>query len=216
MANDALELIRLRNNFYRDNYRRVMLLLIVALVVVILLIGTLYYQISQKVTPRYFATTSTGQIIPLTPLGRPNLSNSAVLKWAARSAVAAYNYNFVNYRENLQAASAYFTDDAWRNFLAALKSSGNLEAVIKRRIIVTAVVSGAPVIQGKGVYQRGVIRGRYVWKVQVPLIVSYQGAGDNDNYKRAVLVTLTIARVSTISTKYGIQIIRYVAQQRGG
>ena len=40
MASDALELVRLRNNFYRDNYRRLMaLLLMMSISLIVLVVG---------------------------------------------------------------------------------------------------------------------------------------------------------------------------------
>src|SRR5262245_6955283 len=117
MADDALELIRLRNEFYRDNYRKVIGVLLVTIIIIFILAGILAYLLSHPPAPKYFATDSQGRIIQLTPLDEPNLSQAALLQWANIAAVAAYTYNFVNYRQELQAASEFFTPDGWNAFI---------------------------------------------------------------------------------------------------
>lgn len=66
-----------------------------------------------------------------------------------------------------------FTSDAWQQFLLQLKDSGNLQAIDVKKIIVSAVISGAPVVA----YQ-GMLDGRYAWKVQVPLLVTFVSASE--------------------------------------
>ena len=48
MKDDALELVRLRNNFYRDNYRRLILALIILLGLSVILSGIVFYQIANR------------------------------------------------------------------------------------------------------------------------------------------------------------------------
>src|SRR5262245_58488610 len=146
MAENALELVRLRNEFYRDSYRRVMMILLLAILVIFILAGSLTYVLTHPPAPRYFATDSTGRIIPLIPLDRPNLSTSALLQWANSAAVAAFTYNFVNYRQELQAASEFFTPEGWQAFIQSLQQSNNLSAVIAKKLVVSAVATGAPVV----------------------------------------------------------------------
>src|SRR4029079_19397823 len=88
--------------------------------------GTLGYLLTHPPMPRYFATSINGRITPLYPLLEPNQSDSAVLQWANQAAIAAFSYNFVNYRTELQAASGFFTADGWTQFLSALENSNNL------------------------------------------------------------------------------------------
>ena len=102
---DAVELIHLRNEFYRDNYRKVVFILLVAIIIIIALVSTLTYLVTHPPAPQYFATDSTGRIIKLTPLNQPNLSKSALLQWANTAAIAEFTYNEVKYRAELQAAS---------------------------------------------------------------------------------------------------------------
>ncbi len=197
---DALELIRLRNNFYRDNYRKVVTALLVALIAIIVLVCGIVYLVMDRPAPTYFATTDSGNIIPIVPLDRPMVNDQTVLRWATTAAVSAYTFNFLNYREQLQSASKYFTQDAWQGYLTKLKDSGNLDSVIKRQLIVTAVPGGAPVIENEGL-----LSGRYAWRIQMPLLATYQSSSDT-KYSNPLLVTILIVRVSTTVSPDGIAI----------
>src|ERR1043165_9395954 len=108
MAEDALTIVHLRNQFYKDSQRKVMLALLIAIISNFLLGGLLLYILLHPPEPRYFATSINGRITPLFPLNEPNQSDSAVLQWANQAAIAAFTYNFVNYRDELQASSGFF------------------------------------------------------------------------------------------------------------
>lgn len=209
MPEDALELVTLRNNFYRDNYRRLVMALLILLAINAALVGVVIYQFSSRPEPRYFATSADGKITPIYALDVPMVSASALLSWANQAAVAAFSYNFANYRQALQDASEYFTPEGWKDFQAALESSNNLNAVISKKLVVSAVPTGAPVI-----IDQGVIYGRYSWKVQMPLLVNFQSA--STNFQTPLLVTLLITRVSTLYVPKGIAIAQYIAAPAGG
>ncbi|MCP3680699.1 MAG: type IV secretion protein DotI [Gammaproteobacteria bacterium] len=206
MAHDALETVKLRNNFYRDSYRRVVMALIVALVIIAGLTYTVYWQVSHRPMPKYFASTANGRIIPLIPLNSPNMNTKAIRSWAVEASVAAYSYNFVNFRQVFNDNQKYFTSNGWDAFLKQLQSSGNLNAVQKRKLIVSAVPRGVPVIQNQGV-----LNGRYFWRVQVPMLVTYQS--QSETIHSDLLATLTIRRISTLTRSDGIGIDSFVAQQ---
>ena len=122
---DKLEVVRQRNEFYRDNYRRVLGILLIAILLIVGLMASLTYILTHPPAPQYFATDSTGHIIKLTPLDEPNLSKPALLEWASTAASAAFTYNAVNYRAELQAASEFFTPEGWQTFLKGLEESNN-------------------------------------------------------------------------------------------
>jgi intracellular multiplication protein IcmL len=205
----GLELVMLRNNFYRDNYRRIVIALLIMIVINIALIGIIFYQIANVPTPKYFATTADGRVTPLYPLDEPMVSQAELLQWAGRAAVAAYSYDFINYRDALQKAQDYFTPDGWKNFEAALKSSRVLETVLDKKLVVSAVATGVPVI-----LDQGLIYDRYAWKVQIPILVSFQSASENT--QQAYMVTMVVSRVPTLNMPKGIAIVSFVASPGAG
>jgi intracellular multiplication protein IcmL len=208
MVDDAVELVRLRNNFYRDNYRRLVSALLILLVIVIMLIGTIFYQIMNRPEPRYFATTVDGRIMQLFPLSESMLSPGELLQWAHRAAIAAYTYNFVNYRDAMQQLQNQFTPAGWKYYEDALKVSRNLEMVIAKKLVVSSVATGTPII-----LDQAVIDGRYSWKVQIPLLVSYQSP--NEQTQKPVIVMMIISRVPTVDMPKGIAIVSLVVSEGG-
>lgn len=201
--NEGLDLVRLRNEFYRDNFRKIVGALLLCILVLIILVSALIYIVMNPPAPKYFATDESGRITPLVALNQPNLPTATLLQWANVAAVAAYTYNFVNWRQELQAASEFFTPEGWREFLKALDESNNLKAVIAKKLVVSAVATGAPVI-----LQEGILGERYSWKVQMPLLVTYQSA--NQITQQSVMVTMLITRVSTLRSPRGIGIAQFV------
>lgn len=208
MADDSIQLVELRNNFYRDNYNRVLIALLVLMVIIAGLFGIIYYQYTSQPVPRYFATGPDGRIIPRWSLRRPVVSAAELRQWANRSAVSAFTYNFSNYREALQDASESFTPRGWRNFQEALRKSGNLETVLKRKFVVSARPTGTPEI----IDQR-VISGRYTWKVQIPLLVTYESS--RTTLQDPLEVTLSIVRISELQVPKGIAIDQYISSPAG-
>lgn len=205
MAENSVELVRLRNNFYRDNYRRVMKLLFVLSVIIVFLLVVIGYLLKNQPTPKYFATTQSGRIIQVIPLNDPMVSSEALLNWASQIATAAYSYSFVDYREKIQALEPSFTGNGWQEFLRRLKESGNIEAIEQRRMIVSAVVASTPII-----VHQGMLDGRYAWKVQVPISATFVVGGKQ--VPRGYLVTMTIIRVPTLQNVNGVAVAQFIAE----
>lgn len=203
MAESPIALVALRNQFYKDSYRKIMMAVLLSILLNVVLVAFVVYLKSNPPKPKYFATSINGRITPLFPMDQPNQSDSAVRQWANQAAIAAYSYNFLNYREELQAASDFFTPLGWRDFIRALEDSNNLNAVREKRLIVSAVSTKAPVI-----LQQGILNGVYSWRVQLNLLVNYQSPSEFS--QETYVVTLLITRVSTLNTPRGIGISQFV------
>lgn len=203
MADDAIVTIGLRNEFYRDNYRRILFALSLSIIINVVLGIVIVVKVLHPPSPVYFATSTNGRITPLYPLDKPNQSDSAILQWANQAAISAYSYDFVNYRAQLQAAAGFFTSSGWRQFVDQLKASNNLAAVEAKKLVVSAVATAAPVIIEKGLYS-----GSYSWRIQMPLLVTFQSASEftQANY----VVTMLITRISTLNSAKGIGIAQFV------
>lgn len=203
MADDALTAVTLRNTFYRDGQRKLMFILLLSLLSNIIMASLLGYILTHPPIPKYFATSINGRITPLFALDEPNQSDSAVLQWANQAAVAAFTYNFVNYRTELQASSGFFTSQGWTQFLTALEDSNNLDAVKAKKLIVSAVATSAPII-----LQKGILNGRYSWRIQMPILVTYQSASEFSQQRN--VVTMLVTRISTLNSPRGIGIAQFV------
>lgn len=210
MAEDALTAIKLRNEFYKDSQRKIILALFISIIVNFILGSILTYMLTHPPAPRYFATSINGRITPLVPLSQPNQSEASVKQWANQAAIAVFSYNFVNYREELEASSVYFTADGWKQFLNSITQSNILVAVKAKKLVVSAVATAAPIILDKGL-----LNGVYSWRVQMPLLITYQSPSEFQETKD--MVTMLITRVSTLNSPRGIGISQIVvAPSTGG
>lgn len=203
MAEEALTEISLNHKFYRDGQQKLMFAMLIMVIVIFVMGFMLTYIITHPPEPKYFATSINGRITPLTALTEPNQSDSAVLQWANQAAIAAFTYNFVNYRDELEASSAFFTTEGWQQFMEALQQSNNLEQVKAKKLIVSAVATRAPII-----LQKGVLSDRFSWRVQMPILVTYQSA--SEFYQQNNVVTMLITRISTLDSPRGIGISQFV------
>lgn len=202
----GIETIALRNDFYRDNYRRLMTLCLLMMLVIGGLIGFVYFQQATAPKPTYFATNADGSLVRMVPLNKPNLSTNALLAWAAEAATAVFNYDFVHYREDLQRAQEYFTPAGYQQMLKALQESGNLEAVKTKKLVASAVPTGAPVIT-----KERIINDRYTWEMQIPMAVAYQSG--TELIPQKIVITMLVARVPTTESAKGIGIAQFIVRE---
>lgn len=203
----GLELVRFRNYFYRDGYRSGMTALLMSLVLNLVLIVMVIVLLLSKTPPVYFATQTDGSLIAIQPLDMPMVDQDMLITWATRAAVSSYSFNFLDWQNDLQNAQQYFTSSGFNNFVTALKSSGNLDTVVAKRLVVQATVVDVPRI-----VQQGIIKGRYAWKIQIPMLVKYISA--SEELRQPILVTMLVARVPTTQKPQGIAIAQFVVEDR--
>ncbi|WP_259411986.1 type IVB secretion system apparatus protein IcmL.2 [Coxiella burnetii] len=204
MTIDAEQLALQKNNLYRDNYRRVMAFLLASVVITVSLFAVLSYQIITTPKPAYYATTTTGRVIPLQSLDMPVVTNTYLLQWAALATRAVYNLDFENYTKQLDNASSYFTPTGWESLTNAMKSSGAIDSLKNNKLFMAGIVNGPAVI-----LDQEVVHGRYSWRVQLPLLVTYTSASIQQ--KAHFIITMDIIRVPVIDAAKSIQINRFSA-----
>lgn len=151
-----------------------------------------YHQANQKTYTRY-----------MMPLGLPLINRQALLEWAGLATVAAYTYNAANYQQQFaKVGERYFTPNGRQAFQAALERSGVIQRLLSKKVIVTAVVNGAPLI-----LRQAFIFGRETWRVQVPILVTYQSA--SAVVSNSYVVSLLIVRTDTAKQPAGIAIEQF-------
>lgn len=209
MVESGLKIIAARNKFYQDGSHRLFVVLILSILLNVLGIYYVFYIYTHPPAPVYFPTSTSGRITPLIPLEQPNMSDQEIKQWANLAIMAAYSYNFVNYRTELEAASQFFTGDGWNTFISALKSSNNLQAIINNKFVLSATATEAPIID-----EKGIINGVYSWRVSMPIMVTYQSSS---LYSQTPLkISILIARESTLNVPKGIGIAQFVSTPIGG
>ena len=74
---------------------------------------------------------------------------------------------------------------------------------MQKQLIVSSVVSGPPVIANEGD-----LKGRYLWRVQIPFLVTYESS-EGVSYNHYTVI-VTIAKVSTSINPTGIGIEQFL------
>lgn len=165
------------------------------------LLALVIYMMNNRPLPQYYVVNGeTKQLKRLIPLARPIFTRTNIVEWSALAAVAAYTYDAADYQKQLQSAMArYFTPAAGARFMADLAALGSLTEVATKRLTVTAVPQGAPVI-----LKQGYIGDTYSYKIQMPLLVTYQSPSEVSQQR--LIVTLLVEAVPTWQFFRGIAI----------
>ncbi len=137
--------------------------------------------------PHYFYTNGRGTPYEMVPLDAPVMSDAELLTWTVNSVVAAYTVNFKEYRDQLSKAAAHFTIRGWNSFGTAFVKTGNFEEIKRARLVATAQPERAATIR-----DRAVIGGQLTYKIELPLIVTYEN--ENSANSAHLLVTLLVVR----------------------
>lgn len=188
--------------WYIKYYHFFIFSLIAAIFLILLLLLLVLYQIHHRPLPQFSAVAPDGREMMLASSSEPNLLSSTLIQWASKAAVAAYTFDFVNYNKQAALARPYFTEAGWTHYISSM---GDLIQTIKQnQLLVNGVVTGAPVISNQGV-----LPGQgYVWRVQMPFLVTYQSSEGIS--KKAFTVIITIVRVPTWKNPAGIGIDQFV------
>jgi intracellular multiplication protein IcmL len=194
-----------KNYEYRDSFRWVLIGLIVLLILGVLLTAAVMYKAIFPGKVKYYASMTTGEVIPLPALDEPVVTNDYILTWAALAARAALNLDFVNYDKQLKEASVYFTSSGWNAFSSSLNNSGLLKTIQDKKLVMNAVVPNDPII-----VFAGVSHGRYVWRLSMPVLVTYGSA--SDQRQRQLRVSMVVSRVPVLDIPQGIQITDFEAK----
>ncbi len=190
------------NAFYRLHYHQIIIGIMVVIIILFAVLSFTVYQMLNRPQPVFNAAQANGEVMQLRPYEEPNLLPSTILRWASKAATVAYTYDYAHYREQIDAARLYFTQDGWNDFGNSLSSL--LDRVVQNKLIVTSVVYDTPVISNQGPLPGY----DYVWKVQIPFLVTYQS--ENTQVNQKYYVVLTIVRVPTAVNPQGIGIDRFV------
>ncbi|TAK74360.1 MAG: hypothetical protein EPO11_06990 [Gammaproteobacteria bacterium] len=207
-ARDPLSIIFARNAFYQRLHFLVLGALALSIIVNGFLVWALYFLIKNPFQPLYFATDSVGRLIQLVPVDQPNMKVEEVAAIAVEAVQAAYSYDYVNYRDQLQRAQRYFTTYGWSSYMKALTESNNLVAMTNRKQIVIAQVVGAPEL----VVQR-ILAGAYAWKFKMPVLITYWEPPYDNKSKvvNALEVSIVLQRQPILQSYKGVGVVQLIA-----
>ena len=127
-------------------------------------------------------------------------SDANVQAWAKKAAIASFTYHFANVNTSIaDSAKRYYTADGWKSFISALEKSGNLSAVVKQKLSVTAIVTGEA-----NITSQKSVKGQKTWTLEIPLQVSYQSSTDLAKQKLNAIIQITQTKAGVGTNQMGI------------
>lgn len=168
----------------------------------VLIILSLFFVFTHRQKAPYFVTSIDSQALAITSMDMPNTSDEAVVQWASLATISCYTFDFVNYQSQFDKLSIFFTDSGWQGFTIGMKNSNMLDAVIGKKLIVNSVITKSPVV-----LKKGYLNGEYAWRIQIPLLITYQAASDLSTEN--ILVNVLVSRVSTVDSYKGLGIVQF-------
>jgi intracellular multiplication protein IcmL len=147
-------------------------------------------------------TQNAAAVCTFSPIDEPGfVSDASVKNYAATIAVDLNTLDFANWRSDInRVVNASFTQEARTSYLAALKDSQILQAVLRQRYALTAIVRDESPVS---IMSQGIVDGRYQWRVLVPITVSYATDKDFRPENRDLEIVLVRAPVAS-NNHYGV------------
>ncbi|MCR5815088.1 MAG: DotI/IcmL family type IV secretion protein [Desulfovibrio sp.] len=158
--------------------------------------------------PVYFGVNQEMQIMPMYPLSEPLYSDAALTSWAAQTAIAIFNLDFLHWREQLAASRSAFTKKAYLGFRRSLQDEGHLRILSQYRALMHGIIAGMPVIVAKGMLEN-----RMTWEVEVPFALAFE-TSDRVLSRQSFLISMRIQRVSTAEYVKGIAICQMIVVEK--
>ena len=189
---EPLEHLAARIADYRVAFRKTVLALALcgAALVLSLSVNIILLNTQEPVEHRYFLQGQDGELLSLKA---PQMSEADVTRFASQAAQSAYTMTFNNWRRQLKdVKDKYFVDEepfkAFDAFMAGLRADDMIQTLEEKRISMTALVQGAPVIQRR--FKRA---GWQHWEVAFPLQIDFVSTSGSftDDVQAKVVVALT-------------------------
>ncbi|MBY0377870.1 MAG: DotI/IcmL/TraM family protein [Gammaproteobacteria bacterium] len=164
---------------------------IAATLVVVGLMSAVFWHIKHPPEPDYFQVKITEnqqkQFTPLRVLSHRIFSRDALLLWLEEVVGDIYTFNAINYQQKFnEILSNDFTAEGADSFRQALENSQLIKQVTTQQLNLTGLVAGQPVT-----LQQGPLLGVYSWKIQMPVLLTFESASEVTT-KRIIVTVLAI------------------------
>ena len=117
------------------------------------------------------------------PADMKKVDDATITSWSEKAVMQSFSFAPEKVDAQVSELQPCFTDQGWTGFSAALKKSGNVEAIKAQKLSVSSQVMGQTQVSGLKEDQ---------WKVAVPLQVTYQN--DKDKATQLLNIELTVSR----------------------
>lgn len=200
---------RLKNDYYRDGFYKVVFTLgLIVFAIILLLIASLYLHFS-KPKPVSFAVGHEWRVLAPVPVDQPYLSTADLVQWVSSAISTVFNYDFLHYNSQLSNAAQYFTPSGWKRFGDLLNGYVNYSNLSNGKQFVRAVPTGAPFILNQGILQN-----KYAWWVQMPVTLKY--VSYNSKVKNDLVLQVLVVRIPTDNNLDGVAIDNVIVSKSSG
>ena len=193
---------------YEAMSRKLLKLCLLLLLTLLLSLGGLLTLALREKQPVYFGVNQEMQIMPMYPLSEPLYTDAALTSWAAQTAIAIFNLDFLHWREQLAQSRSAFTKKAYLGFRRSLTDEGHLRILAQYRALMHGIIAGMPVIVAKGLLDE-----RMTWEVEVPFELAFE-TSDKVLSRQSFLISMRIQRVSTAQYVKGIAICQMIVAEK--
>lgn len=194
----------------RSNIQGALLAIRFFTIVAIVVTGLVFFMHFSRPNQTYYVYNNNGAELQIETLAEPNVTSEALLNWASLAATTIHTIDYLTYEQHLEDIRDFFTIGGYNDYIATLKKSGTLDKIKREFVRVTAVTTNTPVV-----FEEGMNRGVYAWKLQVPLLLSYETVGAAST--STVAVNLLVERVPTDKAPKGIGIGQIIdTEMQGG
>lgn len=163
---------------------------------------------------RYIPTTDNRALCSVSSDAQVRVSSAGLAQFAKDAVVEAYTYDYVNYKTLVNDISMkWFTDSGRKQYFKSLQESGNLDRVVKGRLILKTMATQTPQIEEEG--RRGNVR---YWVVLVPVSIEFYSGGEAQPRSKQhfmAYVTILEQEATAVNLK-GIAVDSLVLAPRSG
>jgi intracellular multiplication protein IcmL len=215
MAEEELEIVRLRNDFYKDGFYKVFIALVMMFAAIFLLLFASLSLYLEKPSPVLFNTDNEGRVFPPIPVNQPYISTPDLLQWASNVLPASFSFDFLNYQNEINALPQYYTKNGWEKLTDLLSTYANSKMMEDSKLFILAVPSSVHTVFNQGLINDS-NGGRYGWWIQLPLEIRYTTV--DKFYSTPVIIQALVVRVPILNDLSGVAIddILVSKAQQGG
>jgi intracellular multiplication protein IcmL len=211
MAENELQSVSLRDDFYRDGYYKALTAMGILLVAIALLVSTsLYLQLS-KPAPVVFAVGDEFRTLLPVPVDKPYISQSSLIQWVSDVLPQIFTIDFVNYNQQQKNVVEYFTPNGVKNYMDQLKVYADYNTLLEQKLFVNAIPAGAPFIVNQGMIPGQQI---YGWLIQMPLNLGYSSV--NKGNTLPLVMQVLVERIPTLNNLAGVAIEKLTVTKGSG
>lgn len=135
------------------------------------------------------------------------ITYKSLTAWAKEATAVSMSYGFGNYENALEKASQYYTRQGWDDFTLALKRSGNLDIIVREKLIVKAIPAGQP-----SVIKEKKVNGRRAWEMELPILMKYENA--DRTLRESLHVKMTIVQTAPGSDTQNLGITQLIIERK--